>query len=71
MGRGATNQTELSPTAIAETLIVLPTASISEEFEAFADPIYEQVNNLVAQNNKLSQARDLLLPRLMNGEIRV
>ena len=71
MGRGATNQTELSPTAIAETPILLPTASLLEEFEAFADPIYEQVNNLVAQNNKLSQARDLLLPRLMNGEIRV
>ena len=31
----------------------------------------EQVKNLYLQNQKLQSARDLLLPRLMNGEINV
>jgi len=39
------------------------------ESESFADPIYQQVTNLVSQNDKLRAARDVLLPRLMSGEI--
>ncbi len=71
MGRGATNQTELSPAAIGEANIVMPTKLLLEEFDEFAEPIYRQVTNLVSQNQKLRAARDLLLPRLMSGEITV
>jgi type I restriction enzyme, S subunit len=34
-------------------------------------PLFKQIGNLDQQNQKLAQARDLLLPRLMNGEIAV
>jgi len=71
MGRGATNQTELSSAQIGASPILLPNKTLMEEFESFADPIYEQVTNLTLQDNKLRAARDLLLPRLMNGEITV
>jgi type I restriction enzyme S subunit len=71
MGRGATNQTELSPTAIGEVEILIPQKTVAKEFEALAAPISTQVANLLAQNNKLRAARDLLLPRLMSGEIEV
>lgn len=71
MGKGATNQTELSPTTIGETEIVMPSHALLEQFELFAEPLYEQVTNLVNQNQKLRAARDLLLPRLMSGEIAV
>ena len=71
MGKGATNQTELSPATIGETIIVMPSHTLLEQFELFAEPLYEQVTNLVAQNQKLRTARDLLLPRLMSGEIAV
>jgi len=69
MGRGATNQTELSPGMIGEPPIVMPSKTLLEEFESFAAPIHQQVTNLVSQNDKLRTARDLLLPRLMSGEI--
>jgi len=69
MGKGATNQTELSPATIGETEIVMPSHILLEQFELFAEPLYEQVTNLVNQNQKLRAARDLLLPRLMSGEI--
>lgn len=71
MGRGATNQTELSPGAIGEAEILLPPRTLVEQFESFAEPLSQQVTNLTAQNQKLRIARDLLLPRLMSGEITV
>ena len=64
MGRGATNQTELSPAAIGKAEIVMPSRSLLEQFELLAAPINDQVMNLVSQNNKGRAARDLLLPRL-------
>ncbi len=69
MGRGATQQTELSPTAIGESEILIPTKSLLDQFEELAAPIYQQVTNLVSQNQKMRTARDFLLPRLMTGEI--
>ena len=71
MGKGATNQTELSPAAIGETAILLPSHSLLQQFETFAEPLYEQVSNLTGQNQKLCTARDLLLPRLMSGALAV
>ena len=71
MGRGATNQTELSPSAIGEIEIVLPLSKQLTQYESLAEPIFQQVTNLVAQNDRLIAARDLLLPKLMSGEILV
>jgi len=71
MGRGATNQTELSPGAIGEAEIFIPHKIVLKEFEEFAEAISAQVSNLVSQNQKLRAARDLLLPRLMSGDIQV
>jgi len=71
MGRGSTNQTELSPSQIGDAMILMPNKTLLEEFESFAHPIYQKVTNLVSQNQKLRTARDLLLPRLMSGEIAV
>lgn len=71
MGRGATNQTELSPAAISDSGITVPSTALVAEFESFADPLSRQVSNLVAQNDRIRAARDLLLPRLMSGEIAV
>jgi type I restriction enzyme S subunit len=71
MGKGATNQTELSPTAIGETTILVPSQTLLEQFESFTDSLYEQVSNLTGQTQKLRSARDILLPRLMRGELTV
>jgi type I restriction enzyme S subunit len=40
-------------------------------FEETVTPMFRQVMNLMEQNEKLCVARDLLLPRLMSGEIAV
>lgn len=49
----------------------VPTASILRLFDEAVAPIFAQVENLSSQNQKLRAARDLLLPRLMSGEIAV
>jgi len=71
MGRGATNQSELSRGQIGEAEILVPSHSLIQQFEQFAAPLFGQVVNLMEQNQKLRAARDLLLPRLMSGEITV
>jgi type I restriction enzyme S subunit len=71
MGRGATNQTELSPGQIGDAAIQIPSKALMDEFESFVEPICRQLTNLDAQTQKLRAARDLLLPRLMSGEIAV
>lgn len=49
----------------------IPSESVLYEFFQSVFPLLDQCTVLAMQNKKLSQARDLLLPRLMSGEIEV
>lgn len=51
--------------------VLLPEASVIKDFEIFATPVHGQIRNLDTHNHRLREARDLLLPRLMNGSIAV
>jgi len=51
--------------------VLLPPKGLLVTFSAFVTDITAQLRNLCFQNRKLRAARDLLLPRLMNGEIDV
>ncbi len=51
--------------------ILLPDHRMIGMFDDFARTVYAQIANLEKQNQKLRAARDLLLPRLMSGEIAV
>lgn len=51
--------------------VIRPSAKISEEFDELIDPIFDQIANLGRQNGQLTKARDLVLPRLMNGTLTV
>ena len=50
-------------------LLLVPDNKILTLFEQHATEIYEQINRLTKYNQTLTQARDLLLPRLRNGDI--
>ena len=50
---------------------IVPPKRITENYARHIEPIFDQIANLIQQNERLAQARDLLLPRLMNGEITV
>jgi type I restriction enzyme S subunit len=51
--------------------ILVPPKPLLELFDEFTEPTFSQMFNLRQQNQKLRAARDLLLPRLMSGEIAV
>ena len=51
--------------------IMSPEPKILKLFEEFAAPLHEKIYVLQKHNHTLVQARDRLLPRLMNGEIEV
>lgn len=51
--------------------ILIPSTSLIRSFDEFAADMYTQIKNLNAQNQNLRTARDLLLPRLLNGELAV
>lgn len=70
-GVGATGQTELSRTAIADTRIIIPPSGLASRFGRTAGPLRCRAELLRNQNNKLRTARDLLLPKLISGEIDV
>ena len=46
-----------------------PPIRLRQQFEESAAVNFQQMRVLRETNRKLAQARDLLLPRLMNGEI--
>ena len=49
--------------------VLAPSSALVSAFNEFAEPILSQAHCLRLQNQKLRTARDLLLPRLMSGEI--
>ncbi|MFZ4538936.1 hypothetical protein [Propionivibrio sp.] len=51
--------------------ITVPTALLMRQFGEIAASSFKQREVLAQQNQKLLAARDLLLPRLMSGELAV
>ena len=48
-----------------------PSLNFITDFSEYCNPIYKKINNLNKQNQRLREARDLLLPRLMMGIVEV
>jgi type I restriction enzyme, S subunit len=51
--------------------IVKPSDELIHKYHEIANPIFEQVRILQMKNANLRQTRDLLLPRLVSGEVEV
>ncbi|MEH2094968.1 restriction endonuclease subunit S [Nostoc sp.] len=71
LGEGATGQTELKRQLLNVVPLVLPDENIRKYFDEKASSARLLVQKLLEQNQRLKQARDLLLPRLINGSIAV
>lgn len=54
-----------------ESLVLVPNRKLIEQYDDQVKDTYAQINMLRSQNAKLAQARDLLLPKLMSGELAV
>lgn len=71
MGHGSTGQTELSTSSLAALRIPVAPSQIQKAFDAIAAPLRSKVTANAEQSLTLAATRDLLLPKLMSGEIRL
>ena len=51
--------------------VLCPTPEVLEQFENMVKPFFSMIEILKKENESLADARDLLLPKLMSGEIEV
>ena len=51
--------------------VVVPPTVVLEQYHAFSFPIFNQIKGLQEKNRNLRISRDLLLPKLISGEVDV
>ena len=61
----------IKPDHFKEAAITLPTDSLLRQFNLIAEPMYRKIEILEKQIKQSKEARDRLLPKLMNREIEV
>tara|TARA_R110002020_G_scaffold419155_1_gene628396 strand:- start:7890 stop:9101 length:1212 start_codon:yes stop_codon:yes gene_type:complete len=62
---------ELSKTNFRKMEIINPSENIANSFNSIVEEFFKSLKNLAQQNQNLKEARDLLLPRMMNRAIEV
>jgi len=70
-GVGSTGQTELGRERIAGTQFVCPPAELQARYSEHAAALHQLSTRLLQKNENLRTTRDLLLPKLISGEIPV
>ncbi|MEP7337978.1 MAG: restriction endonuclease subunit S [Acidobacteriota bacterium] len=68
---GGAAQPNANAKVLSSARLLMPPPTLQGLFRENVEAIQDQKEVLMIQNQKLKQARDLLLPRLMNGEIEV
>lgn len=68
MASGSTFK-EISGAGMKSVPVVIPDNETIEKFNAFCTPIFQQQEVLEAENSRLADIRDALLPKLMSGQL--
>ena len=68
---GGSTFSEISKRVFRSIPVVVPPQWIVEEFERLVRPLYSRIVANMKESESLAQTRDLLLPKLMSGEIRL
>lgn len=64
-------QPKISQANLSKVSVIIPSDGELKAFDATVQPIFAQIRNLRAENERLATTRDTLLPRLMSGELDV
>ncbi len=68
---GGAAQPNISGSQIESISMLIPSKTILNIFIEQVEPLFMQRTMLLEMNAKLEKARDILLPRLMNGDLAV
>ena len=69
LGVGSTGQTSLRTETIENVECAFPPLSLLVAFEKIVSPMWDQLGILKRQISNLRRTRDLMLPRLLTGQI--
>src|SRR3989344_3213526 len=64
-------QPNFGPMHLKQIQMLIPSQKILDTFENLAGPLYAEMLVLLSQNQNLRQTRDLLLPKLVSGEMKI
>jgi len=67
--KGGSAQPKFNKTDFKNLSFMLPPNSLLQKFHNIVSTIFEMITNNITENQKLTQIRDNLLPKLMSGEI--
>lgn len=56
---------------VHQASVLLPSPDLVEKFDTLVQPLFDQIDALKADIDSTSKARDLLLPKLMSGQLNV
>ena len=70
LAQGAAQQ-NISKEKVANAVAIVPTRDTLELFDKNAKPVFAHIQSLQRQIQNLRRTRDLLLPRLLSGQIDV
>ena len=71
LGSSGSTTSNLNKEHFSKIQIMIPNDKVMKKFESFVQPMFEKIRSLQKENSKLVTIRDTLLPKLMNGEIKV
>ncbi len=61
----------VNSTILKNMPILIPPKNLVEEYTRFVAPVFKNIKIFLSQNQTLRQTRDILLPRLISGELSV
>lgn len=68
---GADGRQRVKEACFASYMLALPDEKTLEKFHGMVHPMFDMIHVLACKNENLRQTRDLLLPRLISGELDV
>jgi len=71
LGEGSTGQTELGRARLGSLQVLVPSAPVLDAFEEIVGPLVERSEQNDAESETLANLRDILLPKLISGDLRV
>jgi len=71
LGSTSSIGTAINSKIVKAMSVLLPSEKAIEDFGKNVKPAFQLIKTLLKQNTKLREARDILLPKLMNGQIEV
>ena len=69
LGQSGSTIVNLNKTQFGKISVIIPTVATMKSFDEIVGPMFESILSNQKENIKLAELRDVLLPRLMSGEL--